>query len=87
MLYPLYLGFSLATESDGLCYHSDRMFMTHKCLVWNPLTEYYDLDNCQAQVQSPKVQIPVKGLGVTKKSHGPPTPPHPPITFNHEGVL
>ncbi len=40
---------------------------------------------CQAQVQSPKVQIPVKGLGVTIKSHGPPTPPHPPITFNHEG--
>ena len=28
---------------------------------------------CQAQVQSPKVQIPVKGLGVTLKSHGPPT--------------
>ena len=25
--------------------------------------------NCQAQVQSPKVQIPVKGLGVTLKSH------------------
>ena len=33
---------------------------------------------------SPKVQILVKGLGVTLKSHGPPTPP---TTFNHEGVL
>ena len=30
---------------------------------------------CQAQVQSPKVQIPVKGLGVTLKSHRPPTHP------------
>ena len=39
---------------------------------------------CQAQVQSPEVQIPVKGLGVTIKSHGP--PPHP-TTLNHEGVL
>ena len=28
------------------------------------------LEYCQAQVQSPKVQIPVKGLGVTLKSHG-----------------
>ena len=31
-----------------------------------------------------RVQILVKGLGVTLKSHGPPTPP---TTFNHEGVL
>ena len=36
----------------------------------NPITlenkvHYY----CQAQVQSPKVQIPVKGFGVTLKSH------------------
>ncbi len=31
-----------------------------------------------------------KGLGLTLKSHGPPlhpTPPTPPITFKHEGVL
>ena len=34
---------------------------------------YNLLNNCQAQVRSPKVQIPVKGLGVTLKSHRPPT--------------
>ena len=33
-----------------------------------------EANNCQAQVQSPKVQILVKGLGVTLKSHG--SPPH-----------
>ena len=43
---------------------------------------------CQAQVPSPKSQVPKsrpKGLGLTLKSHGPLL--HPPITFNHEGVL
>ena len=37
----------------------------------------------------PKSKVPKakpKGLGLTLKSHGPP-PPHPPITFKHEGVL
>ena len=36
----------------------------------------------KSQVPSPKVKA--KGLGMTIKSHGPPTPP---ITFKHEGVL
>ena len=38
----------------------------------------------------PKSKVPKsrpKGLGLTLKSHGPPTPPPPPITFRHEGVL
>ena len=41
----------------------------------------------------PKSKVPKsrpKGLGLTLKSHGPPTPPPPPpppITFKHEGVL
>ena len=39
----------------------------------------------------PKSKVPnsrPKGLGLTLKSHGPPHhPPHPPLTFKHEGVL
>ena len=51
----------------------------------------YDVfDFCQAQVRSPKVQSPkvkTKGTWADTKITWATTPPHPPLTFKHEGVL
>ena len=45
----------------------------------------------QALFVKPESKVPKsrpKGLGLTLKSHGPPTPPtHHPLTLKHEGVL
>ena len=70
---------------------SDNSQITPSLLPdWTHFQTTYSKITPRMSSPSPKSKVPVpksrpKGLGLTLKSHGPPTTP--PLTFKHEGVL
>ena len=86
-LTPLVIIQILLTYLNGKC-NSAKVNLFEECKECLDIHNSFSISfrlfffvYCQAQVRSPKSKVPKsrpKGLGLTIKSHGPPTPPTPP---------